>query len=157
MNTVFGLILIFCLISLPTHAEEGLPRFASLKSGEANLRVGPGTRYPIRWVYQRKSYPLEIVETYEHWRKVRDRDGEEGWLHKGLLSGRRTAVIEGEMRILRRRPDDNAPAALMAKPQVVGAVESCTREWCRLSIGSRSGWVRKNEIWGVYERETLSD
>ena len=35
-----------------------LPRFASLDSNEINLRAGPGTDYPILWVYQRKGLPV---------------------------------------------------------------------------------------------------
>ena len=31
-----------------------LPRFAALRSDEVNLRAGPGTGYPIDWVYKRR-------------------------------------------------------------------------------------------------------
>ena len=40
-----------------------LPRFASLRSDEANVRSGPGTRYPIEWVFRRKGMPVEIGAT----------------------------------------------------------------------------------------------
>ncbi len=38
-----------------------VPRFASLKSDEVNMRSGPGQRYPIVWVYKRKAMPVEIT------------------------------------------------------------------------------------------------
>ena len=37
-------------------AQSGrsLPRYVSLRAGEVNVRTGPGVRYPIEWVFQRK-------------------------------------------------------------------------------------------------------
>ena len=52
-----------------------IPRFASVRSDEANVRTGPGTRYPVEWVFKRKSMPVEIVAEYENWRKIRDWQG----------------------------------------------------------------------------------
>ncbi len=46
-------------------AEEApLPRFASLRSNEVNLRAGPGTQYPGEWVFLRRDLPVEIVAEY---------------------------------------------------------------------------------------------
>ena len=42
-----------------------IPRFASLRSDEVNLRAGPGTRYPIQWVYKRRDLPVEIERDFE--------------------------------------------------------------------------------------------
>jgi SH3-like domain-containing protein len=38
-----------------------LPRFVSIRSEEVNMRTGPGVRYPVDWVYHRKSMPVEVV------------------------------------------------------------------------------------------------
>ena len=66
-----------------------LPRFASLDSNEVNLRAGPGTDYPILWVYQRKGLPVEIIQEFDTWRRIRDRDGTVGWVQQNQLSGKR--------------------------------------------------------------------
>src|SRR5579864_875220 len=72
----------------PVHRGSGLPipRFASLRSDEVNVRTGPGTRYPVDWVFKRKGMPVEIVAEYENWRKIRDWQGASGWVHQSLLS-----------------------------------------------------------------------
>ena len=57
-----------------------IPRFASLKSDEVNVRTGPGSRYPIDWVFKRKGMPVEIVAEFENWRKIRDWQGAGGWV-----------------------------------------------------------------------------
>src|SRR5437660_12925684 len=70
-----------------------LPRFASLRSDEVNVRTGPGTRYPVDWVFKRKGMPVEIVAEYENWRKIRDWQGASGWVHQSLLTGKRGFII----------------------------------------------------------------
>lgn len=150
--------LFFCLVVLPAIAAQAneltLPRFVSLRSDEANLRIGPGTRYPIRWVYQRRGMPVEIIEEYGNWRKVKDVEGEEGWLHHGLLSGKRTVLVKGKAEHpLRRNPDSTAPVILKAKPMVIGSLLRCSRLWCYIEISDYKGWIEKTALWGVYEKE----
>ena len=57
-----------------TRAQEG-ERFVSLKAERANLRVGPGQRYPIEWVYTRPGLPLLVIAHFDQWRWVRDHEG----------------------------------------------------------------------------------
>ena len=52
-------------------------RFVSLRSDEVNVRVGPGVRYPVKWVFRQKAIPVEIVQEYDTWRKIRDWEGAE--------------------------------------------------------------------------------
>ncbi len=147
-----GCLLATLLLSSPADAGT-LPRFASVKSDEANLRTGPGTRYPIRWVYRKTDIPVEIMDEYGNWRKTRDIDGEEGWMHHSLLSGARTVFIYGETRTLHRNPNPDSPAVLKAKPQVLAKLVRCTKRWCYIQIKGRKGWIPKEHIWGVYEDE----
>jgi SH3-like domain-containing protein len=72
-----------------------IPRFVSLKAEKVNVRRGPSSEHPVAWVFQRKGLPVEIVAEFENWRRVRDSDGEEGWILQNMLSGKRTAVIGG--------------------------------------------------------------
>ena len=88
----FFLFLIFFCLSSNLHAQSPLPRFASLRSNEINLRTGPGERFPIEWVYRRVALPVEIIDEFEHWRKIRDVDNTTGWVHKKMLSNKRTAL-----------------------------------------------------------------
>ena len=84
-----------------------LPRFVSLKSGRVNARIGPGINYAVSWLYSRPGLPMEIIQEYDNWRKVRDLDGAEGWINQSLLTGKRTAIAapwqrgkEAEIRLL---------------------------------------------------------
>jgi SH3-like domain-containing protein len=70
-----------------------LPRFVSLKSGRVNSRVGPGANYSVDWMYMKAGLPMEIIQEFDTWRRVRDADGSEGWISQSLLSGHRTAIV----------------------------------------------------------------
>src|SRR3984885_4103993 len=82
-----------------------IPRFATLKSDEVNVRTGPGPRYPIDWVFKRKGMPVEIVAEYENFRKIRDWQGASGWVYQGLLTGKRSFIIPAKTANLYKTPD----------------------------------------------------
>jgi len=126
-----------------------LPRFVSLKSGEVNLRTGPGKRYPIDWIYRRRGLPVEIIDEFEDWRRVRDHDGTVGWVHRFMLVSRRTVRITGQTRMLRRRPETEAPGLVYLEAGVVGDLMDCDRAWCRIEAQGFDGWLRRNEVYGT--------
>lgn len=138
-------------------AETGLPlpRFVSLASDEINVRSGPGKRYPISWVFVRRGYPVEIIEEFEHWRKIRDMAKDVGWIHKSLLSGRRTIVITGDDRPLYEDPKTDSVVTLIAEPGVLGKLLECDGAWCRLEIAGLSGWTPASHFYGVFENEKI--
>jgi SH3-like domain-containing protein len=126
-----------------------LPRFASVRAGEAKLRTGPGLRYPAEWVYGFRNMPIEIVEEFEAWRKVRDWEGTEGWMHQSLLAGRRTVLVMAEETILRREPNDRAPGVARLRRGVLADLESCEGDWCALSASGFQGWAPRTALYGV--------
>ncbi len=136
-------------------AQTDVPRFASLRAERVNVRSGPGMRYPISWVFVRQGLPIEITAEFEFWRKIRDRDGAEGWIHRSLISGRRTAVVMGAMRALHHEASPSSPAVLYAEPGVQGDVLSCAESWCEMRISGRVGWMPKDHLWGVGAEELV--
>ena len=141
------------VIGVPRSLAAGeLPRFVSLRADKVNVRAGPGVRYPIAWVFLRQGLPVEIVAEFELWRKIRDRDSAEGWIHKNLLSGNRSAIIKGGIQTLFRRPGGTIPV-LRAEPGVQGRLLACQKTHCRLRIAGTEGWLRRKNLWGVYGHE----
>ena len=134
---------------------RAIPRFVSLAAREVNLRTGPGEQYPVTWKFVRQGLPVEVVAEYEFWRRIRAEDGTLGWVHKNLLSGRRTASIAGGVRSLRVQPDATARVVLRAEPGVLGRVRACVEAWCQLEIQGTKGWITRDQIWGVYPAEKI--
>lgn len=134
-----------------------LPRFAALRSDDVNFRTGPGTRYPIEWVYKRRDLPVEIEREFEIWRLVRDQQGNKGWVNQATLTGRRTAVVAGTEHVLHQSASDTAPATAKLKPGVIIRLRSCEAksEWCQAQVGDYRGFIRRTEIWGVLPDEAI--
>ncbi len=142
------------------HRGSGLPipRFASLKSDDVNVRTGPGTRYPVDWVFKRKLMPVEIVAEFDNWRKIRDWQGASGWVYQGLLTGKRTFIIPNHAARLHRTPAAQAEVVAKLEPEVTGEIRSCQGDWCRVKVAGASviGWIERRDIWGVYRSEPIN-
>lgn len=133
-----------------------LPRFAALRSEETNVRTGPNTRYPIDWVFKRKSMPVEIIAEYENWRKIRDWQGAGGWVHQSLLTGKRSVTVSAKEAILYKTPATNATEVARLQTEVICLVKSCNGEWCRVQAGPHVGWVERSKVWGAYKGEVVN-
>ena len=132
-----------------------LPRFVSINQNLANVRRGPGKEYPLLWQYQRSGIPLEIIAEYGDWRHIRDYDGSEGWMHKRLLRGPRMVKLRGTDTSLALRSQAKPEAGVLARVQAgrFARLDACQIGWCRLQIGQHTGWMRRPDIWGVYDFE----
>lgn len=126
-----------------------LPRFGSLRAEEVNLRTGPGRRYPVDWVFVRRNLPIEIIAEFDNWRKVRDWQGTEGWVHKSMLSSRRSIIVTGGAQPMRRRAAPDAPPIAHVEERVLGRLLECENQWCRVEIRGIRGWMRRNQFWGA--------
>ncbi|HEU0117387.1 MAG TPA: SH3 domain-containing protein [Alphaproteobacteria bacterium] len=138
-------------------AASGLPvpRFASLRSNDVNMRTGPGTRYPIEWVFSHQGLPVEIVAEYEIWRQVRDSEGAKGWVHKSALTGKRSGIVSGGTRDLHSDPDVTSGAVAHLEVGAVGQLVSCKKDWCKLKFNGIKGYLRKTDFWGAYPNEVF--
>lgn len=142
----------------PNGSIVNLPRFASLRSDDVNMRAGPGTRYRIDWVYKRRDLPVEIEREFDVWRWVRDVDGIQGWVHQATLMGRRSFIVQKTDAILRSDAKDSAPAVAILKPGVIGRIRSCeaSSDWCDVQVGSYHGYLRREQFWGVLPDEAVN-
>lgn len=146
-------------------AQQAAPeRFASLKASEVNLRKGPGTDYPIAWVFRRAGLPVKILRNYETWREVSDIDGTTGWVSRSLLSNRRTAQIVGSgngqsaaasQEPLTASPEVGTQAVALVEAGVIADLHSCDGSWCQVSVGDYKGYIRQNKLWGVGRAEIV--
>jgi len=127
-----------------------LPRFASLAASQVNVRTGPSTDHPIRWVYERTGLPVRIVEESDVWRRIEDPDGETGWAHASLLSVLRTVIVRSPgIQELRRTAASDGRVVARLEPGVVGALGGCDQDWCRIEVAGERGWVPRAVLWGV--------
>ncbi len=149
-----ALFLSLSITSAATKTDLPLPRFAAMKADEVYLRIGPGRKFPVEWVYMRRGFPIEILREKEGWRFVREIDGTEGWIHSVMLTGKRTVLIIGETMIFAHEdPDPESDIVFRAEPGVIAGLKNCNGNWCEVEIDNVSGWIPHSALWGVHSGE----
>lgn len=133
-----------------------VPRFVTLKSNKVNMRVGPGREYPLSWVYKQKNLPLKVIAEFDVWRKVTDHEGTTGWVHSQLVTLKRYALIQSRLTKLHRKADSDSPVVAVADRGVLLELQICEPLWCRVASDDLRAYVRRDDIWGVLETETLN-
>jgi len=151
------IIFVVLSLGLAFANSQPLPRFASLRSNSVHAHVGPGTSYPIEWRFIRQGLPVEIIAEFDTWRLVRDFQGTVGWVHKSLLSGKRTVVIMGCLQNLHEKPDAQSSVVARVETGVVATILEKQSSWCKIEIrndqGHFKGWVARKVVWGIYADE----
>ncbi|WP_417667847.1 SH3 domain-containing protein [Roseibium sp.] len=136
-----------------------VPRFVSLKSDRVNVRIGPSRDHDIGWTFVKAGLPVEIIQEFDNWRRIRDWEGKEGWVFHSLLSGRRTALVtpwdENARTPLRARSKSDADMVAELETNVLTTVTECAGGWCRVRGEGYDGWVDQKRLFGVYPDELV--
>ena len=118
-----------------------VPRFVTIKFNEVNARTGPENDCPIEWVFGQ-------------WRKIRDINGEGGWVHSTVIAGNRSVVVVSKNPILLlSSPGKYEKAVAKLLPEIRCSLNKCQKEWCQITCNSYKGWVSRKVLWGVYPEE----
>ena len=167
LTIIFLALAVLPLLAAPGFAQSNpsglaLPRFASTRSEPINVRVGPGQKYDIAWTYLKSGLPVEIIQEFDTWRKIRDVDGAEGWIHQNLLTGTRAGYVtpllaNGEIP-LRSGQSDEAGVRARLGPGLKVTITECDGAWCQVSASGQgssvyTGYLHQEELWGVYPDE----
>ncbi len=135
------------------HTPSGypVPRYVSLKYGNAIGRTGPSSQHPIAWRYKRRGLPMIVVAETEVWRKVRDVNGDESWMNRRLLDGKHMVLARTEI-ILRTKPRSDSSARAIAAKGALLILETCdANNWCKVqsSTDHMSGYALRSLLWGA--------
>jgi SH3-like domain-containing protein len=115
------------------------------------MRIGPERRFRSSWLFVRKHYPIEIIDEHRYWRKVKDVDGTTGWMHKTLLSGRRTALTLPPRTPLYKEITPDMPVVAIITANNIVFLEDCRSQsgYCSVQIKDYTGWIAKSALWGL--------
>ena len=134
-----------------------IARFVSLKSNDVNLRIGSSTNYPIILKYNTKNLPIQITKEYENWRKIKDIDGNEGWIHKNLIHGERYWIIDinNKSFIKVHSKPEGKEIGEIGKRNIV-KINVCLENWCKIKFKNYKGWIKKEYLWGIFSKENIN-
>ncbi len=136
---------IFLLFSSATLSEE---IFLSLKKDKVNVRYGPSFESPIKFVYKKINLPIKQIDKKENWRRIIDLKNNSGWIHRSQLKPV-NSIIPLQDKILFNKPSQfSKPLAKIRKGRIL-ILKKVDNDWFKVKTGNFSGWIKKNEIWGV--------
>ena len=151
-NYLTIIILFFSIIFLNFHSSASEnKKILSLKNNKVNLRQGPSFEYPIKLIYKKKYLPVEILDTSETWRKIKDLENNSGWVHISQLSKKKSGInIKKNSILYKKSTIYSRPIAKLEIGRLV-LIKRCKIEWCEISTEDYKGWIFKNALWGKFE------
>ena len=139
-------------------SAASFPHFGSLRASETNLRTGPGARFPIQWVYTQPALPVEVLEEYDGWFKIKEQDETQGWVHKKMLSDNRTALTPPDQTIsVYKKKSFSSPVVAVLQGKFIVKLLSCPKmeSFCLIQVQGIKGWVQRKYLWGIYPNEEV--
>lgn len=149
-------------------------KYMSVKSNKAIVRTGPSVSHKKIWTFVSAKEPVEILESFELWKKIRDVDKQEGWIHQNLLSKNNTCVIVNKnTNAIKNQKNSTTPFVIMTSaasgssrtiahlyPNVRCDVLECKnfeskysnenyQKVCHLRCNGTKGWVSHDNLWGI--------
>ena len=122
--------------------------FLSLKYKKVNVRYGPGIDFPIKFIYSKKNFPVEIIDKKENFRKIEDYKKNSGWIHISQLKKSMSTIVLSE-KILYKKPTRFSKPLALVDPGRLLKVSKCNSNWCKVHTGNITGWVEKENLWGI--------
>ncbi|GHS92143.1 hypothetical protein AGMMS49949_03740 [Alphaproteobacteria bacterium] len=127
-------------------------QFLCLRASKVNFHVGPGLHYPVDWVVTYKHMPVLVVSSFGQWRRVKMFDGTVDWVHKSLLSTKKTCLTQREVFLHASFAKDSAHMAQLGPNVIVIPIKTKER-WVKVLVTTDDsdklvGWVRVEDLWG---------
>jgi SH3-like domain-containing protein len=143
---IFFTLFFFCNINV-LFAEE---YFKTLRNNLVNLRQGPSFDYPIKIFYKKKYLPVLILDSSNNFRKIKDHENNNGWIHISQLSGKKAVLIKDDQSVMFKNSTIfSTPLAVIEKGKLC-LVLKCNNEWCKVKADKYSGWIKKENLWGNF-------
>ena len=144
----FLIINLFLLSFFLTNSYSDNNTYMSLKNKKVNVRYGPGLDYPIKFVFNKKNYPVEIIDQKENFRKILDFKKNSGWIHRSQLKKSSSFITLDTVILFSDSTKFSRPIAKIESGRLLNKKE-CNLNWCKVETGEYKGWVLKENLWGL--------
>ena len=144
----FLIIFFFLFFNSSYVVAEKNNYFLSLKKNKVYVRYGPGKNYPIKYIYKKKFLPVKVIDKKENFRRIIDLKNNSGWIHISQLK-KSNSVIATKNKVLFKKPTSFAKPVAQIQEGRLLIVEKCEQNWCRISSEEFTGWITKDDVWGL--------
>ncbi|TMS57337.1 peptide-binding protein [Imbroritus primus] len=136
--------LALCAVTGTAYAQQ----FVSISNNVANVRAQPTTRSEKLWELNR-GYPLAVTKRQGSWLKVRDFEGDLGWIYRPLTGNTPHHVVRAKVANLRAAPQTSA--RLVGKLEQYELLKTVGKRngWVHVKRNNgQQGWVAQRLVWG---------
>ena len=130
------IILIFYFLFFNVNLYCSEDYFLTLRNEKVNLRQGPSFEYPIKLFYEKKYLPILITDKSGNFRKIKDHENNNGWIHISQLSKRKAAITIKEKLILFNSPTIYSKPLVVLEKGRLCLIIKCKEEWCKIKISN---------------------
>ena len=148
IKNLINSIFIFSLLILFITSSNAGEIFVSLKKNKVNVRYGPSFESDIKYVYKKVNFPLKQIDKKENFRRIIDLKNNSGWIHISQLK-KSNSVIATKNKVLFKKPTSFAKPVAQIQEGRLLIVEKCDQNWCRISSEEFTGWITKDDVWGL--------
>ena len=149
MQLIIKKIYIVFFLLFFTHSSLANEIFVSLKKNKVNVRYGPSFESDIKYVYKKINLPLKQIDKKENFRRIIDLKNNSGWIHISQLK-KNNSVIATKDKVLFKNPSSFAKPIAQIREGRLLIIEKCEQNWCKISSGEFKGWIKTDNIWGLY-------
>lgn len=137
------LLLMLVMTAAAASAAERLAVTADI----ANVRSGAGTKYGQLWQVE-KYYPVMVFEKKGGWCRIKDFEGDEGWIEGSLLGKVNTVIVKVPKCNVRSGPGTEFEIAFSVTKGIPFKVLQTKGQWLQVEhADGDSGWVIKTLVW----------
>lgn len=132
------------LLTSPAFAAQ----YLSVTTDNANVRTGPGTKYPVAMeLFQ--GYPLQVLKTQGEWYKIKDYENDTGWIHNSIVKDRDSVIVNAKKSLnMRSGPSQKNPVIADVERGVVMTKISTEGKWTKVRHSSGTvGWIYSPLLW----------
>ena len=140
----FCYLIIFCNVS---HATDN-KTYLMLKKDKVYVRYGPSFDYPIKYIYKKRNLPLKVIDKKENFRKIIDYKKNSGWIQISLLRKSKSLITTSNKILFKRPTKFSKPIVKLDEGRLL-LIKKCEKDWCNVKTGKFSGWIEKNNVWGI--------
>lgn len=141
-------IVIITLITVLSMTGQAFAKRLAVRVGKANIRSGPGKGHDILWSVG-KFYPVDTLNKSGNWYKIRDFEGDEGWIYQSLLGNIPAVIVKAPLVNVRQGPGTKTTVIFQAEKGVSFKQIGKKGAWLKVQhADGDTGWIHKSLVWG---------
>jgi SH3-like domain-containing protein len=119
----------------------------AVKNDVANIRAKPDTASDTLWQAE-KYYPLLVIEKKQPWYRIKDFEGDAGWIHSDLVDETPTVVVKVNRANLRSGPGTQYDLVFDADKGTPFKVLEKKDRWIKVQHADGDiGWIFNSLVW----------